>query len=111
MYGVGSPASTCSACALSLSKTSAVARVSTEVKGREGERFHSPDMQLDRIKESVDRAGGTYVDFRYDPDKPSTRRTSCGRLERGRGVAESAIEAAEPPGEVWDQIEKGGEGL
>lgn len=45
----------------------------SQVKGRDSEensgRFHSPDMQLDRIKESVARVGGTYVDYKYDPDK------------------------------------------
>ena len=43
----------------------------SQLRGREqsGDRFHSPDMQVDRIKEAVARADGTYADYRYDPDK------------------------------------------
>jgi DNA invertase Pin-like site-specific DNA recombinase len=45
----------------------------SQVKGRDSEenrdRFHSPDVQLDRIKQSIESAGGTYVDFKYDPNR------------------------------------------
>jgi DNA invertase Pin-like site-specific DNA recombinase len=45
----------------------------SQVRGRDSEenreRFHSPDTQLDRIRESVERVEGTLVGYRYDPDK------------------------------------------
>ncbi len=45
----------------------------SQVRGRDSDetkdRFHSPEMQLDRIKASVERVQGTYVDIKTDLDR------------------------------------------
>jgi DNA invertase Pin-like site-specific DNA recombinase len=41
----------------------------SKTHGREGARFHSPEMQLDIVKRAVTDADGKFVGYRYDPDR------------------------------------------
>lgn len=47
-----------------------VSKVAGRAKDDESKaRFHSPEMQLDRVKSAVDAAGGVFVGYHYDEDR------------------------------------------
>lgn len=41
----------------------------SKIAGRGGTTFHSPEMQLDTVKDGIKRAGGRFVGYKEDPDR------------------------------------------